>query len=668
MKKVIYSLFFVFAAVFTACEEELPKANFDLYELKSLEASAGDMNVTLTWEDYENAHPSEYLVIWTTGAAEDDGGQMTVEADKKSVVVENLVNDMTYGFSVQPRYAGGLAGKTSVNCTPKNARYPVTDLTATAGNERVRLNWIKPNSERFTNYQITVSPSGKVITLDDTSLESYIIEGLTNDMEYTFSMVASYPTGNSEPVEVSATPGKVSPILVDQSEKTELTLWEPVTFTLNDMFFMGGDVQSVNWDFGDGMTSVELSPKHAYGAVGDKYTVSVTVTYTDGTTDTGSMDITVVNYKWDSINLESGNYKGYVKVSNPVFSLDGKTMYIPTSTPAGHLFAIDVTTGNIKWVYGIDAITYGGGALIGDDGTIYQCVESKDIDNVHAINSDGTKKWSIKLDDKIGAFPALSADGTVLYCLTNAPTLYALNIVDGSIKWRVEKLDDSNKGCAVAVDKMGNIYAGTNAAIYSFTSSGNERWNGKNIAFKITERGAFALHGDCLYATTLDKGLISVNMTTGEKNWDYKNTDGNAYFPIVDKNGVIYFTEKGVSGKALVYAVEPTGSLKWSKDIASVLTYNGAALSAEGLLFLGNSGGKKVWKLDTNDNGELTEVRNIGQNIMAGVTIGTDKRLYFGTIGSNNIGSIKAVAINASPELSSWSMRGGDLQGTNRQK
>lgn len=668
MKKVIYSLFFVFAAVFTACEEELPKANFDLYELKSLEASAGDMNVTLTWEDYENAHPSEYLVIWTTGAAEDDGGQMTVEADKKSVVVENLVNDMTYGFSVQPRYAGGLAGKTSVNCTPKNARYPVTDLTATAGNERVRLSWTKPNSERFTNYQITVSPSGKVITLDDTSLESYIIEGLTNDMEYTFSMVASYPTGNSEPVEVSATPGKVSPILVDQSEKTELTLWEPVTFTLNDMFFMGGDVQSVNWDFGDGTTSVELSPKHAYGAVGDKYTVSVTVTYTDGTTDTGSMDITVVNYKWDSINLESGNYKGYVKVSNPVFSLDGKTMYIPTSTPAGHLFAIDVTTGNIKWVYGIDAITYGGGALIGDDGTIYQCVESKDIDNVHAINSDGTKKWSIKLDDKIGAFPALSADGTVLYCLTNAPTLYALNIVDGSIKWRVEKLDDSNKGCAVAVDKMGNIYAGTNAAIYSFTSSGNERWNGKNIAFKITERGAFALHGDCLYATTLDKGLISVNMTTGEKNWDYKNTGGNAYFPIVDKNGVIYFTEKGVSGKALVYAVEPTGSLKWSKDIASVLTYNGAALSAEGLLFLGNSGGKKVWKLDTNDNGELTEVRNIGQNIMARVTIGTDKRLYFGTIGSNNIGSIKAVAINASPELSSWSMRGGDLQGTNRQK
>ena len=50
MKKIIYSLLFILTVVFTACEEELPKANFDLYELKSLTATAGDMNVTLAWE------------------------------------------------------------------------------------------------------------------------------------------------------------------------------------------------------------------------------------------------------------------------------------------------------------------------------------------------------------------------------------------------------------------------------------------------------------------------------------------------------------------------------------------------------------------------------------------------------------------------------------------
>lgn len=668
MKKVIYSLFFVFAAVFTACEEELPKANFDLYELKSLEASAGDMNVTLTWEDYENAHPSEYLVIWTTGAAEDDGGQMTVEADKKSVVVENLVNDMTYGFSVQPRYAGGLAGKTSVNCTPKNARYPVTDLTATAGNEQVRLSWTKPNSERFTNYQITVSPSGKVITLDDTSLESYIIEGLTNDMEYTFSMVASYPTGNSEPVEVSATPGKVSPILVDQSEKTELTLWEPVTFTLNDMFFMGGDVQSVNWDFGDGTTSVELSPKHAYGAI-DEYVVSVTVTYTNGTVDTGSLKVIIVDYKWNSVDLKFANYNGDVKASNPVFSLDGKTMYIPTTVKdlSGHLFAIDVASGVIKWVFAIDYSNNkgGGGALVGDDGIIYQCVGNNSKDNVYAIKPDGTKLWSVKLDAGIDAFPALSIDGSKLYCLTNKATLYALNAANGEIEW-AEELDKSGIGSAVAVDKAGNIYAGTNAKIYSYTSEGEKRWETSEET-KVTETGAFALNGKHLYAALKSKGgLISINMDTGAREWSCPVSTDDSYFPVVDKDGVIYFTEKK---SANVYAVDPTnGNKKWTKGLTTTynLIYNGLALSDDGVLYMGTQKGFAVFGLNTIDGEVNSMIPNVGQ-VMAGVTIGPDKRLYCGTI-KGNIGSIKALAIDKVFEASSWSMRGGDLQGTNRQK
>lgn len=48
MKKIIYSLLFVITAVCAACDEELPKASFDLYELKTLTATAGDMNVALS--------------------------------------------------------------------------------------------------------------------------------------------------------------------------------------------------------------------------------------------------------------------------------------------------------------------------------------------------------------------------------------------------------------------------------------------------------------------------------------------------------------------------------------------------------------------------------------------------------------------------------------------
>ena len=606
MKKIIYSLLFVITAVCAACDEELPKASFDLYELKTLTATAGDMNVALSWEAYPDARPDEYLISWTSGSSGAEGGQMTVEAEASGATVSDLVNDVAYTFSVQPRYTGGLASKRSTSCTPKNARYPVTGLTASAGDKKVRLRWTKPASERFTNYQITVSPGNQVIKLDDTTLEEYMVEGLTNDM-----------------------------------------------------YFTGGNVKSVSWDFGDGAASAETTPSHAFAATGT-YTVTITVTYTNNTTESGSVEINVVGYKWDSMSLNFNGLTGYVKTSNPVFSPDGKTMYIPTSTPAGHLFALDVVSGEFKWVFSIDKITYGGGALVGPDGTIYQCVRDASIKNVYAINPNGTQKWSLQLDGPIGAFPALSADG-VLYCLTNKSTLYALDVANGAIKWQ-QSLDGTT-GSAVAIDRNGHIYAGTSEAIYAFSANKEELW--KLSGVNVTEQGTFALNGNTLYATLKSKaGLVAVDITNGTKKWTYPTTGGDAYFPIVDKKGVVYFTEKG---SQTVYAVDADGSKVWVKKVNNNLNYSGAALSTDGVLYIGTQSNNKIFGLNTADGSTVYE-ESVGQQVMASVSIGPDKRLYCGTIGASNIGSIKAFDINKTLETDSWSIRGGDIQGTNRQK
>lgn len=654
MKKILYSLLFIFTVVFTACEEDLPKASFDLYELKSLTATAGDMNVTLSWEAYENARPNEYLILWTSGSSEAEGGEMTVDAKTMTATINNLVNDVAYTFSVQPRYAGGLASKTTAACTPKNARYPISDLTAAAGNERVRLRWTKPASERFTRYQVTVNPGNQIINLDDTSLEEYIVDGLTNDQEYTFNVVCVYPTGNSIAVETSATPGLIYPILAS----TELVVWELSTFAYNDMYFMAGEVKSVSWDFGDGTTSGENNPVHAFTTTGT-YTVAVTVTYVNNTTESGSLTVTVGNYKWNSVDLNFGGLTGYVKTSNPVFSPDGKTMYIPTSTPAGHLFAIDVVSGEFKWVFAISQITYGGGALVAPDGTIYQCVRNATINNVYAINPNGTQKWAVKLDAAIGAFPALSADG-VLYCLTNKSTLYALDASSGAIKWQ-QSLDGAT-GSAVAIDKAGNVYAGTSAAIYSFKSNKEQNWKLEEV--NVTEQATFALKDQVLYATLKNGGLVAVDMTNGTKKWTYPTTKGDAYFPIADKNGNVYFTEKG---SQTVHAVNASGSKIWEKNVGNNLNYSGGALSTDGILYIGTQSNNKVLGLDIT-NGNIVFEETVGQQVMAAVSIGPDRRLYCGTIGSNNIGSIKAFAVNKTLATDSWSIRGGDIQGTNRQK
>lgn len=555
---------------------------------------------------------------------------------------------------MQPRYAGGLASKTTAACTPKNARYPISDLTAAAGNERVRLRWTKPASERFTRYQVTVNPGNQIINLDDTSLEEYIVDGLTNDQEYTFNVVCVYPTGNSIAVETSATPGLIYPILAS----TELVVWEPSTFAYNDMYFMAGEVKSVSWDFGDGTTSGENNPVHAFTTTGT-YTVAVTVTYVNNTTESGSLTVTVGNYKWNSVDLNFGGLTGYVKTSNPVFSPDGKTMYIPTSTPAGHLFAIDVVSGEFKWVFAISQITYGGGALVAPDGTIYQCVRNATINNVYAINPNGTQKWAVKLDAAIGAFPALSADG-VLYCLTNKSTLYALDASSGAIKWQ-QSLDGAT-GSAVAIDKAGNVYAGTSAAIYSFKSNKEQNWKLEEV--NVTEQATFALKDQVLYATLKNGGLVAVDMTNGTKKWTYPTTKGDAYFPIADKNGNVYFTEKG---SQTVHAVNASGSKIWEKNVGNNLNYSGGALSTDGILYIGTQSNNKVLGLDIT-NGNIVFEETVGQQVMAAVSIGPDRRLYCGTIGSNNIGSIKAFAVNKTLATDSWSIRGGDIQGTNRQK
>ena len=612
MKKILYSLLFIFTVVFTACEEDLPKASFDLYELKSLTATAGDMNVTLSWEAYENARPNEYLILWTSGSSEAEGGEMTVDAKTMTATINNLVNDVAYTFSVQPRYAGGLASKTTAACTPKNARYPISDLTAAAGNERVRLRWTKPASERFTRYQVTVNPGNQIINLDDTSLEEYIVDGLTNDQEYTFNVVCVYPTGNSIAVETSATPGLIYPILAS----TELVVWEPSTFAYNDMYFMAGEVKSVSWDFGDGTTSGENNPVHAFTTTGT-YTVAVTVTYVNNTTESGSLTVTVGNYKWNSVDLNFGGLTGYVKTSNPVFSPDGKTMYIPTSTPAGHLFAIDVVSGEFKWVFAISQITYGGGALVAPDGTIYQCVRNATINNVYAINPNGTQKWAVKLDAAIGAFPALSADG-VLYCLTNKSTLYALDASSGAIKWQ-QSLDGAT-GSAVAIDKAGNVYAGTSAAIYSFKSNKEQNWKLEEV--NVTEQATFALKDQVLYATLKNGGLVAVDMTNGTKKWTYPTTKGDAYFPIADKNGNVYFTEKG---SQTVHAVNASGSKIWEKNVGNNLNYSGGALSTDGILYIGTQSNNKVLGLDIT-NGNIVFEETVGQQVMAAVHRKTSKQ------------------------------------------
>lgn len=664
MKNILYSIFIATIILFSACnDEDIPKANWNTMEASDLKVTAGDAEVTLNWEALQGSNPIGYYLSWTAGSSAIEGGDLTVDGDVKTALVKELVNGQTYTFSVQPVYTGDRkGGKISVTAKPASTRIAATNLIAAAGDKKIRLKWTKPNSEDLKEYKLFISSVNDpvIITKDK---ESYEVTELTNDTEYEFSLVSVYPNGTSDAISAKATPGQVYPIVVASNE---LTLNEPCTFTYNDMYFTMGTVQSVSWEFGDGNTSAEKEPEHSFGTTGN-FTVKVSVTYADGTSESGTIVMVVSGYAWSIMDINHNGLSGYVKVSNPVFSPDGRTAYIPTSSPNGHLFAIDVIKGKVKWVYQIDVQTYGGGALVGSDGTIYVCGEKDNM--VYAINPDGTKKWTYVVDGAMGAFPALSSTG-ILYCATNVGTLYAINASTGSVSWSKTTGGTSS---AIAVDASNNVFAGTNSTIYKFNASGTEIWK-TSATINVTERGAFAMDasGTTLYTTQKGStGLSAIDMATGNVKWTYANVGGgDAYFPIVAPDGTIYFNDKGTDkGGKKVYAVNSNGTLKWGKNLGAALTYCGTVLADNGKIYCATQAkvGSSYMVYGLNAaTGNIDFEYESAQQFMATASIGPDKRLYIGTIGSDNIGSLLALPIEAGPETASWSVRGGNIYGTNR--
>ena len=386
MKKNILTMIGLAPALLLAGCQNLEQEGrpFNLYQVESIAVTPGDNEAVVTWTTQAGKpDPESFLVTWTPDAAELTGGHEIVAPDKRSLKVEDLQNDNIYQFSVQAKYAEGLSQKVSAKCTPKTERLAVTGFLANAGDKRVLLRWNKPESSSLSGYSISWTPGNGTRTLTDAGLERLIVDDLANETEYTFTIVCKYPKGDSEAVSASATPGIVSPFIIST---TEAVKYQTISFEYNEMYFIEGDVKSVSWSFGDGTSEDGEKVSHAFSAAG-QYEVKVIVTFEDDSSREASATIDVSDFKWSELAITKDGYVGYVKTSSVVFSHDGGTMYISTSNARGDVFAFDTWTGALKWTYPIDAVTYGGGPMVGPDGVIYVGGRDKKF---RAINPDGS--------------------------------------------------------------------------------------------------------------------------------------------------------------------------------------------------------------------------------------------------------------------------------------
>lgn len=627
-----------------SCEDKLPQASWDLNEITNLSATPQDESVVLSWDASSEALNDGYYISWTPSTTSVEGGEITT--DKNSITIENLVNKVSYTFSVQAVYGDKRSGKVSIKATPVTSRKEPLNYQVVAGDGKVKLIWEKP-SQDVKGYKITVLPDNKIIGIDEANAETYIVSELNNGTEYTISLQAVYDKGDSDAVSANVTPGNIEPIT---GFKTYVLANETMTLSYNDMYFMG-EVKSVNWTFGDNTQGQGNSVEKSF-ANGGEYKIKIEVTYSDEDVEVAEKTVYVIAKRW---TMSNGNY---VKVSNPVFSNDNTTFYLPTADGGGsnglNVYNIDGQTYTLYTPFSVK--TYGGGSAVGPDDVIYQGAYDGKL---YAINEDGTQKWAYDTNatnKRLECFPAVNSEGNVVYVIDGDNVLHAINTSNGNNKWS-QNLEGT--AGAVAIDKDGKIYAGTQNYIYAFDNEGTQLWK---VSANVTERGSFAIDGTTLYAAQKGgAGLVAINAGDGSVKWTVP-ANGDSYFPVVDKEGAVYFVDKG--GKSL-YAVNSQGILEWRIEATAGLNYCCPVIDENGIIYFGamdgiihavdTSTGEEIWRITTNDSGNNAK-------IMAGMTVGPDKNLYVGYIGGN----VVAIPVFAGPETSTWSCRGGNIHGTNQ--
>jgi outer membrane protein assembly factor BamB len=165
-------------------------------------------------------------------------------------------------------------------------------------------------------------------------------------------------------------------------------------------------------------------------------------------------------------------YLGYSIVAS---SLDAEGNIYFTAQHCDYLYCL-YPNGTLRWTFEtIQEIS--DAPLIGDDGTIY----TVPIDNLIAINPNGTEKWRIP-SNGAGRSPALAPDGTIVYSSDELEDVFGLNPEDGQIKWHYQLDFDPDDKTRPAISSDGTIFFayvdedGDRAYLSALNPDGTLKW------------------------------------------------------------------------------------------------------------------------------------------------------------------------------------------------
>ena len=643
----------------TSCwKENLPEAGAARHQVTDLKAVPGDEEAQLSWSMPEGWNPTEYLITYT------DGDKISLRTSEKSYSITGLTNGETYTFEVQAVYGDLISGAVSAAAKPATSRFAVSDLVAEGSANMVILTWTKP-STNVTSYTLTYSSdntAAQEISIE-ADKESYTIDELENDVIYTFSLVANYAKGPSEPAVVKAMPSLATPYFLD---RTTAAVNQPIKFTFNTEGYPSAT--NIRWTFPDGktLTGTEVS----YG-IPSSGTQQVILTIHLGDKDKSwNIELQIRDYavnfnEWVCVGA---NYNGF-KGTCPVFSPDGKTVYIITFYKTTCLYAFNVETGEKTWVYEPSAVSGSYNPLTVNPvtGDIY--FGTTTAGQFYCVNASGSLKWKFDGAGSMkSAAPAVNKDGSVVYVGDAAGNIFALDAASGAKKWQAA-LGSATAGLLVNGNEL--VAGATNGTVTFYNTADGTAISSLKFAC-MTDITGFAVGND--------KRTVYLPAKTAMCSFDLETKSilveslpvagNNLYEPVVAPNGNVYVAGKDncvyCLDKDLTKVIWQYQHTDSDGKVVNTFNYSHPCVDTENHLYI-----------TSGQAGNVSYIFNADGTIKESWTYGSSKNQK--QMGGNNYlnGILYSAFVGASGEngafygkyvggerANTWSTHGGDICGS----
>ncbi|SVE50115.1 uncharacterized protein METZ01_LOCUS502969, partial [marine metagenome] len=217
-------------------------------------------------------------------------------------------------------------------------------------------------------------------------------------------------------------------------------------------------------------------------------------------------------------------------------------------------------------------------------------------------------------EQSISSSAAIGQDGTIYFGDDNG-TLHALN-PDGTAKWTYEVnavpgVPDANRSIesSPALDLYGNIYFGSaNGYCYKIMDNGTtgiQDWN-VSTGDRVDSSPVIGLSNDVFFMSR-DGYLRSLDIDFGMENWVTPIGDVFYSSPVVDENGSVYVVGYAGGGENHLFAIEANGTMDWNTSmnpppfVIGNIVDGSLAIDNNGTLYFG-SFDKKLYSVKVGRN------------------------------------------------------------------